>query len=242
VDKIGFSWGATPHKPHVLGQPRSSAFTSNSCACRHKNASYPAVCLGRRTINVRLEISFSTTPLSGPLRMPLSRTQPIPDPRRARRANRVWPQLLWLIVRLTTSCASGSATVGLGLDRSGHSGSVSHLALDLGEPPVGGWVAYLAGRGLEVLTDDLGRPAVSRADARQLLDERRDSIAGWAVAARCIRPPQAMTLGVQLRVMRSRRLLLPPDAESRARRRSARMWRLRSPIVAFPPFLGRLAV
>jgi hypothetical protein len=51
---------------------------------------------------------------------------------------------------------------------------VSHLALDLPEPPVGGWVAYLAGRGLEVLTDDIGRPAVSRAIAGQLLTECRE--------------------------------------------------------------------
>jgi hypothetical protein len=51
---------------------------------------------------------------------------------------------------------------------------ISHLALDLPEPPVGGWVAYLSGRGLEVLTDDIGRPAVSRADARQLFDEQRE--------------------------------------------------------------------
>ena len=49
------------------------------------------------------------------------------------------------------------------------------LALDLAEPPVGGWVAYLKGRGIEVLTDDVGRASVSRSDARQLLDEKREA-------------------------------------------------------------------
>jgi hypothetical protein len=48
---------------------------------------------------------------------------------------------------------------------------ITHLGLDLPEPPVGGWVAYLTGRGIEVVTDDIGRPSVSRADAKQLFDE-----------------------------------------------------------------------
>jgi hypothetical protein len=52
---------------------------------------------------------------------------------------------------------------------------ISHLALDLAEPPVGGWTAYLTGRGIPVLADDVGRPAVGRDDARQLLDERREA-------------------------------------------------------------------
>jgi hypothetical protein len=51
---------------------------------------------------------------------------------------------------------------------------LSVLALDLPEPPAGGWTAYLVGRGLEVLTDDLGRLAVTRADARRLFDKRRE--------------------------------------------------------------------
>jgi hypothetical protein len=49
-----------------------------------------------------------------------------------------------------------------------------HLSLEVDEP-VGGWTAYLTGRGLEVLTDDIGRKAISRADARQLLDEQREA-------------------------------------------------------------------
>jgi hypothetical protein len=51
---------------------------------------------------------------------------------------------------------------------------VSNLALDLDEP-AGGWVAYLKGRGIEVMTDDIGRPSIARADARQLLDEQREA-------------------------------------------------------------------
>jgi hypothetical protein len=50
---------------------------------------------------------------------------------------------------------------------------LSVLALDLGEPPVGGWNAYLAGKGIEFVLDHIGRSAVSAADARQLLDEKR---------------------------------------------------------------------
>jgi hypothetical protein len=52
---------------------------------------------------------------------------------------------------------------------------LSVLALDLPEPPAGGWAAYLTGRGITVLTDDIGRPAITRADARQLLDEHREN-------------------------------------------------------------------
>jgi hypothetical protein len=51
---------------------------------------------------------------------------------------------------------------------------VSNLALDLDEP-AGGLVAYLKGRGIEVMTDDIGRPSIARADARQLLDEQREA-------------------------------------------------------------------
>jgi hypothetical protein len=51
---------------------------------------------------------------------------------------------------------------------------LSHLQLDL-EPPAVGWETYLTGRGIAVLTDDLGRKAISRADARQLFDEQRET-------------------------------------------------------------------
>jgi hypothetical protein len=51
---------------------------------------------------------------------------------------------------------------------------LSVLALDLPEP-AGGFLQYLAGRGVEVLTDDVGRPSVSRGDDRMLLAERREN-------------------------------------------------------------------
>jgi hypothetical protein len=50
---------------------------------------------------------------------------------------------------------------------------LSHLALDLPEPPVG-WITYLNGRGIDLVDDDIGRKSISRADAWQLLDERRE--------------------------------------------------------------------
>jgi hypothetical protein len=49
---------------------------------------------------------------------------------------------------------------------------LSVLQLDLDAPAVG-WHDYLKGHGIEVLADDLGRKAVSRADARLLFDEQR---------------------------------------------------------------------
>jgi hypothetical protein len=52
---------------------------------------------------------------------------------------------------------------------------LSVLRLDLPDAPVEGWPAYLAGRGIEVGVDDIGRSAISRADARQLFDERREA-------------------------------------------------------------------
>ena len=49
------------------------------------------------------------------------------------------------------------------------------LALDLPEPPAGGWVGYLSGRGIEVVTDDVGRASVSRSNARLLIAEDREN-------------------------------------------------------------------
>jgi hypothetical protein len=49
---------------------------------------------------------------------------------------------------------------------------LSHLSLDLSEPP-SGWVAYLTGRAVAVVEDDLGRPSIPRAAARMLFDEHR---------------------------------------------------------------------
>jgi hypothetical protein len=51
---------------------------------------------------------------------------------------------------------------------------LSHLQLDL-QPPVEGWNTYLNGRGIAVVTDDLGRLAVARDDARRLFVERREA-------------------------------------------------------------------
>jgi hypothetical protein len=49
---------------------------------------------------------------------------------------------------------------------------LSHLGLDLPVPPIG-WTAYLNNVGVEILTDDLGRPSIHRHDARRLFDEHR---------------------------------------------------------------------
>jgi hypothetical protein len=49
---------------------------------------------------------------------------------------------------------------------------LSVLGLDLPEP-VGGWAAELAGRGVAVVLDDLGRPSITRAAARAIFAEHR---------------------------------------------------------------------
>ena len=51
---------------------------------------------------------------------------------------------------------------------------LSLLALDLPAPEFG-WDAYLTARDVLILRDDLGRPAVTRADARELLTEQREA-------------------------------------------------------------------
>jgi hypothetical protein len=51
---------------------------------------------------------------------------------------------------------------------------LSVLSLDLVAPATG-WPAYLNSRGIEVVTDDIGRQAIGRADARQLFDEKRET-------------------------------------------------------------------
>jgi hypothetical protein len=50
---------------------------------------------------------------------------------------------------------------------------LSVLELDL-LPPATGWSAYLAGRGIAVEVDDIGRLAVGRAVARELLQEQAE--------------------------------------------------------------------
>lgn len=49
---------------------------------------------------------------------------------------------------------------------------LSVLELDLPAPTIG-WAAGLAERGIAVVIDDIGRLAVSRADARALFEEKR---------------------------------------------------------------------
>jgi hypothetical protein len=51
---------------------------------------------------------------------------------------------------------------------------LSHLELDL-PTPVEGWVGFLAARDIEVTLDDIGRLAVTRADAKRLLTEKREA-------------------------------------------------------------------
>lgn len=48
------------------------------------------------------------------------------------------------------------------------------LELDLGAP-VGGWPLFLAGSGIVIQADDLGRAAIGRDAARQLFTERREA-------------------------------------------------------------------
>jgi hypothetical protein len=62
---------------------------------------------------------------------------------------------------------------------------LSVLALDLDEAPISGWTVWLAERGIAVAFDDIGRPAISRADAKRLLDaQRQDQIRKQDLAAR----------------------------------------------------------
>lgn len=50
---------------------------------------------------------------------------------------------------------------------------LSHLSLDVEEPSLG-WPAYLNNRGIPIVLDRIGRSAVSAADAKQLLEEKRE--------------------------------------------------------------------
>jgi hypothetical protein len=50
----------------------------------------------------------------------------------------------------------------------------SYLGLDLPEPTVG-WQHYLSNRSIQIVSDDLGRDCINRADVRLLLDERREA-------------------------------------------------------------------
>jgi hypothetical protein len=73
---------------------------------------------------------------------------------------------------------SSAPVVELTCDESSHLEPlipITTLALDLGEAPVEGWAAHLINRGVVVELDDVGRPAVSRGDARLLIVERREA-------------------------------------------------------------------
>jgi hypothetical protein len=59
---------------------------------------------------------------------------------------------------------------------------LSVLELDL-STPVEGWTIFLASRNIEIVLDDLGRLSISRVDARQLFDERREAEARKREAA-----------------------------------------------------------
>jgi hypothetical protein len=50
---------------------------------------------------------------------------------------------------------------------------LSILELDLPAPTIG-WAAGLAEKGVDIVTDDLGRLCVSRSDAKRLFDEKRE--------------------------------------------------------------------
>jgi hypothetical protein len=51
---------------------------------------------------------------------------------------------------------------------------LTHLSLDL-PAPLTGWAAELRRRGIPVELDDIGRPSISRAAARDLFTEQRES-------------------------------------------------------------------
>ena len=65
---------------------------------------------------------------------------------------------------------------------------ISLLALDLGEAPAEGWAAHLINRGVVVELDDVGRPSVTRGDARMLIAERAEAEARRREAAAAAEP------------------------------------------------------
>ena len=52
---------------------------------------------------------------------------------------------------------------------------LSVLALGLDQQPANGWTVWLAEQGISITFDDLGRRCISRADAKRLLDEKRQA-------------------------------------------------------------------
>jgi hypothetical protein len=49
------------------------------------------------------------------------------------------------------------------------------VVLELSLAPPVEWAAFLADRGMSIIIDDIGRPSVSRSDARLLLTEQREA-------------------------------------------------------------------
>jgi hypothetical protein len=83
---------------------------------------------------------------------------------------------------------------------------LSVISLDLDAPP-GGWTDYLSARNVAVELDDIGRLAITRVDARKLLDERREAEARAA----------------ELRAKQEARLI-EPDQRSRAQLPKGTPW------------------
>jgi hypothetical protein len=61
--------------------------------------------------------------------------------------------------------------------------ALSELALEIPEP-TGGWVNWLAAKGITVIPDDIGRDSVARHHAKRLLDEHREEQLRRAALAR----------------------------------------------------------
>jgi hypothetical protein len=61
--------------------------------------------------------------------------------------------------------------------------ALSELALEIPEP-TGGWVNWLAAKGITVIPDDIGRDSVARHHAKRLLDEQREEQLRRAALAR----------------------------------------------------------
>jgi hypothetical protein len=68
-----------------------------------------------------------------------------------------------------------AATAPPSRDDSSHLEPVPLVVLELSLTAPVEWAAFLADRGMSIIIDDIGRPAVSRSDARLLLTEQREA-------------------------------------------------------------------
>lgn len=76
---------------------------------------------------------------------------------------------------------------------------ISHLPLDL-STPMAGWVSFFAARGVEVVTDDVGRPAIPREVLGQVIGEKKAAAAARTAESERRRKeakPQPIYRGVQ---------------------------------------------